>query len=114
MISGELRGEAEAFRLIASHDFPGALSQFSTPDILVNFVAGGCEVETVLYQHPWADALLLTAWSREADGRLRINDIGIVMGSVARGATDLSPSRSGGAGWQRPPMRPKPWGARTL
>lgn len=114
ILSGELWGEAEAFRLIASSDFLGALSQFSTPEAnlkfaelaelvwperaspeawslflrytLVNFVAGEYEEETVVYQHPWADVMLITAWARGADGQLRIVDIGIAMGSVVRGA----------------------------
>jgi hypothetical protein len=127
-LSGELWGEAEAFRLIGSSDFLGALSQSSTPEAnlkfaelaklvwphrpgpeawsgflrysLVNFIAGGYEKETVLYQHPWADVVLITSWARGPDGQLRIIDIGIAMGSVVRGATTPFPV---GRGWLAEP-----------
>lgn len=124
-LSRELWAEAETFRVIAASDFLFALDQTSTPQAnqklaelsgmlwperaspqawsgffryaLVTFVAGGYDWETVLYQHPWADVVLLTAWARAPeDGRLRIVDVGIAMGSVVRGAKPPYPT---GRGW---------------
>lgn len=87
-LSAELWAEAEAFRITAATDFLFALDASSTPDAnlkfaelaallwperpepeawsaffryaLVNFVAGGYEVETVAFRHPWAYVVLLT------------------------------------------------------
>lgn len=114
-LSTELWTEAETFRFFASGNFITALDMASTPEAnlkfaelgellwsedanadnwstffrhaLINFVAGGYEVETVIFQHPWADISLLTGWARNPkDKRFRIVDVGIIMNSVARGA----------------------------
>ncbi|AWB32509.1 hypothetical protein [Orrella marina] len=111
----ELWAEAESFRSLASQNFLMALRSASTPDAnltfaelgkalwredagadgwsvffrhsLINFVAGGSELEFVAFQHPWADIVLMTGWSRSStDSRLRIVVVGMAMGSVARGA----------------------------
>lgn len=124
-LSRELWAEAETFRVTAASDLLFALDQTSTaeanrklavlsgmlwPDraspqawsgffryALVTFVAGGYDWETVLFQHPWADVVLLTAWSRSPeDGRFRIIDVGVAMGSVMRGAPPPYPA---GRGW---------------
>ena len=122
-LSGEIWAEAEVFRQVGAGDFLRALEMFSTPDAnlkfaelagliwpirpgpeawsgflrpaLINFVAGGYEVETVVFQHPWADVVLLTGWGR-VEGRLRIVDIGIATGAMVRGAGVPVPV---GAGW---------------
>ncbi|NLZ11775.1 MAG: hypothetical protein GX086_10640 [Alcaligenaceae bacterium] len=114
-LSIELWAEAESFRSLASKNFLAALRSASTPDAnlkfaelgellwaddagaddwsvffrhsLINFVAGDYDVETVAFQHPWADIVLLTGWSRSpTDKRFRLVDLGMTMGSVARGA----------------------------
>lgn len=124
-LSRELWTQTEAFRVIGSSDFLFALEQSSTPEAnlkfaelsdilwpsrsspeawsgflryaLTTFIAGGYDWETVLYQHPWADVVLLTAWARTGkSGKLRIVDVGIAMGSVVRGARPPYPV---GRGW---------------
>lgn len=129
-LSAELWAEAEAFRVFASGDFLFALQASSTPEAnlkfaelggllwpgradadawsiffrhtLINFIAGGYEVETVIFQHPWADVALLTGWARSPeDGQMRIVDLGMVMGSVARGADRPFPV---GRGWMVEPL----------
>lgn len=122
-LSGEVWAEAEVFRQVGSGNFLRALEMSSTPEAnlkfvelagliwpgrpgpeawsgflrpaLINFVAGGYEVETVVFQHPWADVVLLTGWGR-VDGQLRIVDIGIASGAMVRGAAVPVPV---GAGW---------------
>lgn len=124
-LNTELLVEAETFRFFAASDFMNALKMSSTPEAnlkfaelgellwsgdanadnwsiffrhsLINFVAGNYEVETIVFQHPWADISLLTGWSRSPkDKRMRIVDISIVMNSVARGAKVPFPV---GRGW---------------
>ncbi|MFV9475207.1 hypothetical protein ACM5Q9_12390 [Advenella sp. RU8] len=124
-LSRELWAEAEAFRFFASGNFITALDMASTPEAnlkfaelgkmlwpnqtstdawslffrhsLINFVAGEYDIETVFFQHPWADIVLLTAWSRSPkDKRFRIVNIGVAMGSVIRGAQAPFPV---GRGW---------------
>lgn len=114
-ISRQLWTEAEAFRVVGASDFLFALEKSSTPEAnlkfaelagilwpgraspeawsgffrhaLITFIAGGYEAETVLFQHPWADVVLLTSWKKtDKNGTWRINDLGMAMGSVLRGA----------------------------
>jgi len=124
-LSRELWGEAEAFGFFASGNFITALDMASTPEAnlkfaelgkllwpkqtntnawslffrhsLINFVASENDIETVFFQHPWADIVLLTAWERSPkDKRFRIVNIGVAMGSVIRGAKAPFPV---GRGW---------------
>lgn len=114
-LSIELWAEAEAFRSLASINFLAALRSMSTPEAnlqlaelgvllwqddagsddwsvffrhsLINFVVNGDHVETVAFQHPWADIVLLTGWARSpTDNRMQIVTADMVIGSVARGA----------------------------
>lgn len=111
----ELWSEAESFRSLASKNFLIALGSASTPEAnlafaklgsmlwqddvcsddwsvffrhsLINFVASGDKVETVAFQHPWADIVLLTGWARSPENnRMQIVTADMVMGSAARGA----------------------------
>ena len=114
-LSRQLWKEAEAFRVTASSDFLFALERSSTPEAnvkfaelasilwpsrpspeawsgffrhtLITFIAGGHDSETILFQHPWADVVLLTAWEKTGrSAQWRITDVAMAMGSVVRGA----------------------------
>lgn len=111
----ELYGEAETFRLLATADLLRGLAAHGTPAANLRFAALGQEafaegdwqgnwrlfLSTALpnvgkaadgtplvgYYHPWSDTMLLTRWSKGADGKLRIAALDVMPGAAVRGKT---------------------------
>jgi len=111
---GALHIQAETFRVLATIGLLKGLQAYGTPEANLRFKALGGELFTtpgweanwqlflstaltsvvradgdaplVGYYHPWSDTMLLTGWSRQADGRWRIVSAEVLPGAVVRGA----------------------------